>query len=163
MHSGTCSFSKVVISFPKRMSGLQALQIMSLPIVPTYPNLLLDNIWSIQFEHGMTTRWRCTSAKISMKGKADWSLCFKIGLVLLVTKTKYPKRPILRTAFTHTWPPCLSSASLPCFGVAEFLVGALGHLEEKMCLCGLFFQSFLKVCYRGLLSRVRSVNTRSSC
>ena len=93
MHSGTCSFSKVVISFPKRMSGLQALQIMSLPIVPTYPNLFLDNIWSIQFEHGMTTRWRCTSAKISMKGKADWSLCFKIGLVLLVTKTQYPKGP----------------------------------------------------------------------
>ena len=116
------------------MSELQALQIMSLPIVPTYPNLFLDNIWSIQFEHGMTTRWRCTSAKISMKGKADWSLCFKIGLVLLVTKTQYPKRPILRTAFTHTWPPCLSSASLPCFGVAESLVGALGHLEKKMSL-----------------------------
>ena len=93
MHSGTCSFSKVVISFPKRMSGLQALQIMSLPIVPTYPNLFLDNIWSIQFENDMTTRWRCTSAKISMKGKADWSLCFKIGLVLLVTKTQYPKGP----------------------------------------------------------------------
>ena len=126
------------------MSELQALQIMSLPIVPTYPNLFLDNIWSIQFEHGMTTRWRCTSAKISMKGKADWSLCFKIGLVLLVTKTQYPKRPILRTAFTHTWPPCLSSASLPCFGVAESLVGALGHLEEKMYLYGLFSTVFWK-------------------
>ena len=47
-------------------------------------------------------------------------------------KNSIPKRPILRTAFTHTWPPCLSSASLPCFGVAESLVGALGHLEKNV-------------------------------
>ena len=153
MHSGTCSFSKVVISFPKRMSELQALQIMSLPIVPTYPNLLLDNIWSIQIEHDMTTRWRCTSAKISMKGKADWSLCFKIGLVLLVTKTQYPKGP-----FWEQPSLTLDLHACPQHPYLEFLVGALGHLEEKMWLCGLFF-SFLKVCY----CLVKSNPTKSHC
>ena len=113
MHTGTCSFSKVVISFPKRMSGLQALQIMSLPIVPTYPNLLLDNIWSIQFEHGMTTRWRCTSAKISMKGKADWSLCFKQALSFLWQKLNTQKAHFDNSLHSHlTSMPVLSILTL---------------------------------------------------
>ena len=111
-NSGRCSFSKVIMQYLERMSRQPAFQIMSLPIVPTYPSLFMDNIWSINSKYDMPTKWICTQAKISMNVKVDWTHCFKRGLFLLRTQTQ-TQRPILRSDFSHTWPPCLSSASWP--------------------------------------------------